>query len=560
MVKKYRSIDGFVVNSADSGSSVNNRCNSAQRRPSIDRPILNDPDFKGNVPANHQASVKSDDKMNPEEQLISDIEDSLNQIDDIPPIETAEAPRRSRRARRQAEKAALKTKKKGGKKRIVKWIVIILIVAILGVLGYFAVKVYIAGGNVFSGNPLDMLVAKTRLEEDSDGRTNVLIFGTSGYSMDESAWDGAMLTDSIMVVSVDQDNHDAYMVSLPRDLYVRNECPVLGKTQGKLNEVFYCAYAENKDEKAGAEALMEKTGEILGLDIHYYAHADWTALVQAVDAVGGVDVKIESDDPRGIYDSSTGLKFANGEVAHLSGEKALALARARNHNYGDYGLASGNYAREQNQQKILIALQQKALSVGTLLNPVAVNGLIDSIGNNLITSFESGQVQTLIDLVSNIGDGDMKSLPLVGRENGEPDLVGSYSPGGSYAGEAPLAGVFDYSDIQSYIRQNLSSDPVIREGAVIDVLNGSEVAGLAGDEADELESDDFTIGEISNAPSTFSGKVQIYQLNNEMTGTAEALKKRYGGEVITGELSGYYTEADFIVVIGTAFSTDSANE
>lgn len=560
MVKKYRSIDGFVVNSADSGSSVNNRRNSAQRRPSIDRPILNDPDFKGNVPANHQASVKSDDKMNPEEQLISDIEDSLNQIDDIPPIEAAEAPRRSRRARRQAEKATLKTKKKGGKKRIVKWIVIILIVAILGVLGYFAVKVYIAGGNVFSGNPLDMLVAKTRLKEDSNGRTNVLIFGTSGYSMDESAWDGAMLTDSIMVVSVDQDNHDAYMVSLPRDLYVRNECPVLGKTQGKLNEVFYCAYAENKDEKAGAEALMEKTGEILGLDIHYYAHADWTALVQAVDAVGGVDVKIESDDPRGIYDSSTGLKFANGEVAHLSGEKALALARARNHNYGDYGLASGNYAREQNQQKILIALQQKALSVGTLLNPVAVNGLIDSIGNNLITSFESGHVQTLIDLASGIGEGDMKSLPLVGRENNEPDLVGSYSPGGSYAGEAPLAGVFDYSDIQSYIRQNLSSDPVIREGAVIDVLNGSEVAGLAGDEADGLESDGFTIGEIGNAPSTFNGEVQIYQLNNEMTGTAEALKKKYGSEITAGELSGYYTEADFVVVIGTTFSTDSANE
>lgn len=560
MVKKYRSIDGFVVNSADSGSGANNRRNSAKRRPSIDGPILNDPDFKGNVPVNHQASVKSDDKMNLEEQLISDIEDSLNQIDDIPPIETAEAPRRSRRARRQAEKTALRTKKKGGKKRIIKWIVILLIVAILGIVGYFAVKVYIAGGNVFSGNPLEMLVAKTRLKEDSNGRTNVLIFGTSGYSMDESAWDGAMLTDSIMVVSVDQDNHDAYMVSLPRDLYVRNECPVLGKTQGKLNEVFYCSYAENKDEKAGAEALMKKTGEILGLDIHYYAHADWTALVQAVDAVGGVDVKIESDDPRGIYDSSTGLKFANGEVAHLSGEKALALARARNHNYGDYGLASGNYAREQNQQKILIALQQKALSVGTLLNPVAVNGLIDSIGNNLITSFESGHVQTLIDLVSNIGDGDMKSLPLVGRENGEPDLVGSYSPSGSYAGEAPLAGVFDYSDIQSYIRQNLSSDPVIREGAVIDVLNGSEVAGLAGDEADGLESDGFTIGEIGNAPSTFNGEVQIYQLNNEMTGTAEALKKKYGSEITAGELSGYYTEADFIVVIGTAFSTDSANE
>ena len=132
--------------------------------------------------------------------------------------------------------------------------------------------------------------------------------------------------------------------------------------------VFYCAYAPNQDEKAGAANLMAKAGEILGLDIQYYIHADWTALVQAVDAVGGVDVTIESTDPRGIYDSSTGIKYANGEVAHLNGEKALALARARNHNYGDYGLAGGNYDREKNQQKILAALQQKAMSAGTLLN------------------------------------------------------------------------------------------------------------------------------------------------------------------------------------------------
>ena len=123
-----------------------------------------------------------------------------------------------------------------------------------------------------------------------------------------------------------------------------------------------------------------------------------------------------------------------------------------------------------------------------------------------------------------------------------------------------MAGVFDYSDIQSYIRQNLSSDPVIREGAVIDVLNGSEVAGLAGDEADSLESDGFTIGEIGNAPSTFTGNVQIYQLNSEMTGTAEALKKEYGCEITSGELSGYYTDADFVVVVGTEFSADSTSE
>lgn len=561
MVKRVQSVDGFVVRrrvklTDQSEHIVNNSNNLSlpQRR------IINDPDFTGKTPANYQLGDDTGDTMNPEQQLLNDIEDSLNQIDDITPPESEDSGRHQRRARRhQMEQQAKKPRKKVSKGKIVKWIVVVIILAILGVVGYLAVKAFLAGGKVFNGNPLDIITTKTRLAEDDNGRTNILIFGTSGYTMDEDAWDGAMLTDSIMVVSLDQDNNDAYMMSLPRDLYVRNNCPALGKTSGKLNEVFYCAYTTDKDEVAGAEALMAKSGEILGLDIQYYIHADWTALVQAIDAVGGVDVTIESDDPRGIYDSSTGIKYANGEVAHLDGEKALALARARNHNYGDYGLSGGNYDREKNQQKILAAFQQKAMSAGTLLNPVAVNNLIDSLGNNLITSFETGHVQTLIDIASNLQADHIKQLPFVGRDDGGPNLIATYAPNGTYLGEAPVAGVYDYSEIQAYVAQSLSSDPVVMEGATIDVLNGSDQAGLAAKKAEELEDDNYTIGSIDNAPAGTTESVTIYQLNSDMTNTAAALKDKYGVEPIQGELTGYYTTADFVIVFGTGSTSTTVD-
>ena len=571
MVRNASSIDGFVVRQrratldATNDGSVRNQSASSTSAP---RRLMNAPDRFDRAElrrldkdqrskstestANRQPEVTGRAKIDPEQQLLNDIEDSLNQIDSIAPPESQANGRHRRRAQRhQMSSRPTKPKKKTSKGKIVKRIIIILILVIIGVVGYLAVKAFLAGGKVFNGNPLDILTTKTRLSEDENGRTNILIFGTSGYTMEESAWDGAMLTDSIMVVSIDQDEHDAYMMSLPRDLYVQHtNCPSLGTTTGKLNEVFYCAYAPNQDEKAGAANLMAKAGEILGLDIQYYIHADWTALVQAVDAVGGVDVTIESTDPRGIYDSSTGIKYANGEVAHLNGEKALALARARNHNYGDYGLAGGNYDREKNQQKILAALQQKAMSAGTLLNPVAVSNLIDSLGNNLITDFDTGHVQTLADIASNVQMDQIKQLPFVGRDDGGPDLIGSYAPNGTYLGEAPLAGVYDYSEIQSYIAQNMSSDPVVREGATIDVLNGSDQVGLAGEKAEELEEDNYTIGEIANAPANISDKVVIYQLNSDMPGTAAALKDKYGVEPIQGELAGYYTTADFVVVFG----------
>lgn len=564
MVKRVQSVDGFVVRrrmeSTDQSEHIVNNSNNSNNLSSPQRRIINDPDFTGKTPANYQLGDDTGDTMNPEQQLLNDIEDSLNQIDDITPPESEDSGRHQRRARRhQMEQRAKKPRKKVSKGKIVRWIVTVIILAILGVVGYLAVKAFLAGGKVFNGNPLDIITTKTRLAEDDNGRTNILIFGTSGYTMDEDAWDGAMLTDSIMVVSLDQDNNDAYMMSLPRDLYVRNNCPALGKTSGKLNEVFYCAYTTDKDEVAGAEALMAKSGEILGLDIQYYIHADWTALVQAIDAVGGVDVTIESDDPRGIYDSSTGIKYANGEVAHLDGEKALALARARNHNYGDYGLAGGNYDREKNQQKILAAFQQKAMSAGTLLNPVAVNNLIDSLGNNLITSFETGHVQTLIDIASDLQADHIKQLPFVGRDDGGPNLIATYAPNGTYLGEAPVAGVYDYSEIQAYVAQNLSSDPVVMEGATIDVLNGSDQAGLAAKKAEELEDDNYTIGSIDNAPASTTESVTIYQLNGDMTNTATALKDKYGVELIQGELAGYYTNADFVIVFGAGSTSPTVD-
>ncbi len=539
MVKRVKSIDGFVVRPRPVSQPTKKPVSKASatgvtppRRVPNRRPV-----------------------MTPEDKLLSDIEDSLSQIGDLDLADEVPAHPTRRRQRQMPDQPKLKPKRHLSKGKIIKRIIIIIIVVLLGIAGYLGVKALLASGKIFKGNPLAIFTNKARLAEDKNGRTNILIFGTSGYSMSENAWDGAMLTDSIMLVSIDQDKNNAYMISLPRDLYVKYKCPALGRTSGKLNEVFYCAYTKNKDEKAGAQALMSKVGEILGLNVHYYMHADWTALVQSVNAVGGVDVKIESTDRRGIYDSGTKLRFANGEIAHLDGEKALALARARNHNPGDYGLAGSNYDREKNQQKILAALQQKALAVGTILNPTSVNGLINSMGDNLISSFDTSHVQTLIGVASKLKLAEIKQLPFVGRQDGGEDLIQSYSSGGAYVGEVPVAGVFDYSVIQAYIAKNLSKNPVVREGAVIDVLNGSGQEGLAAGKAAGLKTDGYTVGVVSNAPTLATPAVTIYQLNSAMTKTAEALKHKYNVEPVQGGLAGYHTKSDFVIVYGAGSAT-----
>lgn len=469
--------------------------------------------------------------------MLSDIDQSLKVIDG----EEGSVEKKRRRFPFRRKKQPL-TKRR----RIIRRIKIALIVLLAIFIGYFGWKFIQTSSKILDGN-LFGLIQHKRLKEDANGRTNVLVFGTSGYSMNEAnGWDGAFLTDSIMVVSVDQDTEKGYTISLPRDLYVEHTCAnTLGTTSGKLNETFYCAYHDNnKDKKAGALALMKTAGTITGLDVQYYVHADWTALKKGVDAVGGVDVKIESSDPRGIYDVATNINYKNGEVVHLNGERALAFARARN-SHGGYGLSGGNFDREKNQQKLLKALQSKATSAGTIANPLAVSSLLDALGDNLRMNFDTSEFQSLVDVSKKTGN--LVSLPFVERKDKGPDLMTT----GMYNGASvvqPVAGIFNYADIHAYIKKATLGDKT----ANIDVLNGSGTAGLAGEKSKELEAQGYIVSAVANAPTKSSAGVKIYQIDEAKNTIAEKLAKKYGVSVVKGGLDGYSAtqEADFVIVFG----------
>ncbi len=457
------------------------------------------------------------------EGLKTDIAQSLQSID----TEAEEVPKRRRRLfRRKQDK-----KPQSRRRKIIKRVAIVLLVIALLVGGYFGWKLISTSGKFLGGNFLDMFQHQ-RLKEDENGRTNILIFGTSGWSMEGDDWDGAMLTDSIMVVSVDQDENDAYMVSLPRDL-IYGTCT----STGKLNEVYWCAQQSGKSDAEAADEFRKVAGDITGLDVQYYVHANWKALVQGVNAVGGVDVKIEGTGGEGIYDVATNIKYKEGEVVHLNGEQALALARARG-SAGGYGLDGSNFAREQNQQRLLSALQKKATSAGTLANPVAVNGLLSALGDNLRTNFQTGEVQAIIDLAKN--NEKMTRLPLVDRPNDEPDLMDNSGN--------PIAGQGVYTDIQAYIKKSILGS----KSATLDVLNGSGIAGFAKEKADELAKLGYIIETIGNAPSETEAKVQIYQLDEKKTEAATRLKEKYAVEVQSGVPTGYTPaeDTDFVIIFG----------
>ena len=264
------------------------------------------------------------------------------------------------KAKKRAEKAKAKAKKRKAKKthrvrRIILWILGILLILVIAAAAflYFIGNDLIAkitdGGNLWSFLTSD---PDTPLQEDSRlHRTNILIFGTEGYSMDDPNYDGGQLTDSIMVASLDQENGDIKMVSLPRDLKVKT-CT----SAGKLNELYYCTYVKNNGtaesrqeyETKGADALKVEVEKILGVEIQYFIHVNWQALVQIVDAMGGIDVAfvykgeswsgnevaIETTDPRGLADYNrycrcNVIDYKNGESYHLDGASRCQSSKSR---------------------------------------------------------------------------------------------------------------------------------------------------------------------------------------------------------------------------------------
>ncbi|UTX51202.1 LCP family protein [Candidatus Saccharibacteria bacterium TM7i] len=460
---------------------------------------------------------------------------------------------KGRKGRRQRKKDNKKPKSKA--KRIAFWVSMGLIAAIVLVVGYLIFKGVFASGNIFKGNIFD-IVQNQPLKEDKNGRSNFVIFGTA--EDDEGGeHGGANLTDSIMVLSINQKKKDAYMLSLPRDLWVKYAETCTVGNQGKLNAAYFCASDDGKNEAEGAAALQKKVGEVTGLDIQYYAHLNFTAVVEAVDAVGGVDVTIQSEDPRGILDRNFDWKcgyrchyvnYKNGQKVHLDGEHALALSRARNA-AGGYGLPNGNFDREKNQQMIVKALREKALSAGTLTNLGAVTKLIDALGNNLRTNVETKEIRTLMNLASEIQSDKIVSLSLVSEDN---MLVTT----GMYMGQSivrPTAGIMDYSDIHSYIQTEMSSEPHVKEHPKVVVLNGSGVAGAAQEAAERLEGEGFTILDTGNAPDGSYARREVYSLVGEKKPASVAkLQQIYSG--VTFKTSkppvSVLGDADFVVIVG----------
>ena len=353
---------------------------------------------------------------------------------------------------------------------------------------------------------------KTLDGEDTD-RINVLLLGIGG-----AGHDGSELTDTIMFASYKPSTSQVGMISIPRDLTVN----IPGYGYRKINSVN--AFAEMEEDDSGPEATKELVSEIMDEHINYVVKVDFDGFKDIIDSLGGVDIYVDTSfsDPTYPLDDGFGsvqsVSFEQG-WAHMDGDTALIYSRSRHGTNGE----GSDFARAARQQKLLMAVKDKALSLNVLLNPTKLNRLLTTITSNVETDLSLWEMMKFARYIPAI---DMDNVTSHVLDSSPQSPLYSTTVNGAYV---LLPKKDDWSDLQTmadtiFSTSELSTNiapteeqapkPDSINSVIIEVQNGTPTIGLAARTAELLQSSGFTVAAIGNAADRSYSKTVIYDFTN----------------------------------------------
>ncbi|CUX45971.1 LCP family glycopolymer transferase [Clostridium sp. C105KSO13] len=189
--------------------------------------------------------------------------------------------------------------------------------------------------------------------------------------------DGPITTNSRsdvnIIMTVNPNTRKILLTTTPRDYYV----PILGVSGEQKDKLTHAGIY-------GVDVSMKTLESIYKIDISYYARVNFTSLIHIVDALGGVDVNSEYafTTTHGSYEIKKGIN-------HMDGAIALGFSRER------YSFEAGDNQRGKNQEAVLTAILNKAMSPAILTN---ANQIIASVGDSVETNMTQEEMAKFINL------------------------------------------------------------------------------------------------------------------------------------------------------------------
>lgn len=246
---------------------------------------------------------------------------------------------------------------------------VIIIIFIISITGYISLSLL---GKIkkmeIPKNNTDLGIDIQENKEDvkNTGITNILLLGLDRRNPDENS-----RTDSIMIISIDNNKKVVKATSLMRDMYV----PIPGKRSNRIN----AAYA------FGGLALAIKTiNSNFGLNIEKFVTVDFLGLEKLIDTIGGVTINVSADEAKvlNIYlkelnrlNNNT-VPDVNAGVNVLNGRQAVAYSRIRY-------VGNGDYERTKRQREVLNQIFKKLKAQGIIKLTSTISEILPYVETNL---------------------------------------------------------------------------------------------------------------------------------------------------------------------------------
>ncbi|MCV7215657.1 LCP family protein [Mycobacterium crocinum] len=341
-------------------------------------------------------------------------------------------------------------------------------------------------------------------------------------------------TDTIILVRIPNNGKSATAISIPRDSYVK--APGLDKTkingvygQVKLQKMKQLveqqgmdpAEAEPKATEAGREALIKTVADLTGVTVDHYAEIGLLGFALITDALGGVDVCLKD----AVYEPLSGADFPAG-WQKLNGPQALSFVRQR------HDLPRGDLDRVVRQQVVMASLAHQVLSGKTLTSPSTLNKLQDAIQRSVVIS-SGWDIMDFVKQLEHLAGGNVAfaTIPVLDEAGWSDDGMQSVVR-------------VDPSQVQEWVDSLLHDQAEGKtekiayspEQTKADVVNDTDINGLAGAVSDVLSAKGFGAGSIGNNDKDHVTRSQVQAAKEDDLG-AQAVAKELGGLPVVADAS-----------------------
>ena len=286
-------------------------------------------------------------------------------------------------------------KAKSAKKRVLKIFLIIFVTLLLIIFAACATAFWYVNDKIGKMQKVDIDEGEISVSENEnlEKYRNIAIFGVDSRADD---YGRGNRSDCIIIASINEETHEVKLISVYRDTYVQIE----GHGLDKITHAY--SYGE-------APLALKTLNENLDLNITEFVTVNFDAVVDAVDALGGIKMNITAAE----------VQYINGyidETSKVTGEKSEHITKA-----GTYTLdgvqavaysrirytSGGDYKRTERMRDVIIAMVEKLKTKSV----TQINKIADKILPKVYTNLDLGDLLSMLPALASFNISESEGWP-----------------------------------------------------------------------------------------------------------------------------------------------------